>query len=50
MIMGSNTDFFSSNTGCESTGGKCVESYSDCDGIISAVKCQDTKKYCCMMG
>ena len=48
LIMGSNVDFFNSNTGCESTGGRCVESYSDCKGEISTVKCSGANKYCCL--
>jgi hypothetical protein len=33
-------------SGCEQAGGKCVK-FSDCDGTISALKCEK-EKVCCI--
>jgi hypothetical protein len=48
FLINKNTNFLISNTGCETGGGKCVDSVTDCDGKISTASCKDAKKFCCI--
>lgn len=42
--------FLIANAECASTGGKCVNSPSDCDGEISGIRCENKEQYCCQSG